>query len=71
MRNLKVAAVQMRCESLHTMENLTHADAFIEKAASEGAKLILLPELMPGGYLLTEEIWTPPKPMVTRALSGA
>lgn len=57
MRNLKVAAVQMRCEPLRTMENLAHAEAFIERAAAEGAELVLLPELMPSGYLLTEDIW--------------
>ena len=57
MRNLKVAAVQVHCEPLRTMENLAHAEAFIKQAASEGAELVLLPELMPGGYLLTEDIW--------------
>lgn len=39
------------------MENLEHAQAFVEQAAAEGAELVLLPELMPGGYLLTEDIW--------------
>jgi N-carbamoylputrescine amidase len=39
------------------MENLAHAEVLVEQAASEGAKLVLLPELMPGGYLLTEDIW--------------
>ena len=62
MRNLKVAAIQMRCEPLRTMENLAHAERFIEQAASQGAELVLLPELMPGGYLLTEEIWSTAEP---------
>ncbi|MFA6021529.1 MAG: carbon-nitrogen hydrolase family protein [Rhodospirillales bacterium] len=57
MRKLRVAAIQLRCEPLRTLENLTHAEAFIEKAASDGAQLVLLPELMPGGYILTEDIW--------------
>lgn len=57
MRKLKVAAVQMCCEPLRILENLAHAEILVEQAASEGAKLVLLPELMPGGYLLTEDIW--------------
>lgn len=58
MRNLKVAAVQLRCEPLRTIENLAHAERLVEQAAAQGAELVLLPELMPGGYILTEEIWS-------------
>ena len=54
MRKLKVAAVQVRCEPLRSVDNLAHSEAFIEQAAGEGAELVLLPELMPGGYVLTE-----------------
>lgn len=57
MRKLTVAAIQLRCEPLRTSENLANAERFIEQAASAGAQLVLLPELMPGGYILTEEIW--------------
>ncbi|MFA7280170.1 MAG: carbon-nitrogen hydrolase family protein [Sterolibacterium sp.] len=57
-RSLTVAAIQIRCEPLRTKENLTHAETFIEQAAAQGAEFVLLPELMPGGYLLTEEIWS-------------
>jgi N-carbamoylputrescine amidase len=38
-------------------ENLRHAADLVESAAQQGAQLVLLPELMPSGYLLTEEIW--------------
>jgi N-carbamoylputrescine amidase len=56
-RSLTVAAIQMRCEPLRTKDNLAHAEIFVEQAAAQGAELVLLPELMPGGYRLTEEIW--------------
>lgn len=58
MRNLKVAAVQIRCEPLRTKENLARAERFVEQAVSQGDELVLLPELMPGGYILTEDIWS-------------
>lgn len=56
-RSLTVAAIQIRCEPLRKEENLAHAEALIEQAAAQGAELVLLPELLPGGYLLTEDIW--------------
>jgi N-carbamoylputrescine amidase len=37
--------------------NLKHAGDLVEEAANQGAQLVLLPELMPSGYTLTEEIW--------------
>ncbi len=58
MRNLRVAAVQIRCEPLRTEGNLAHAEALVEQAATQGAELVLLPELLPGGYVLTEDIWS-------------
>jgi len=54
---LKVAAVQMACEFGNRGENLRRATRFVEQAAREGAKLVLMPELMPGGYHLTQRIW--------------
>ncbi len=54
---LKVAAVQMDCKPGDIASNLQNAQRYIEDAASLGAKLILLPELMPSGYMATEEIW--------------
>lgn len=56
-RSLVTAAIQIRCDPLRTKENLAHAETFVEQAAAQGAELVLLPELMPGGYLLTEDIW--------------
>jgi predicted amidohydrolase len=56
-RNLTVAAIQIHCDPLRTKENLAHAETYIEQATAQGAELVLLPELMPGGYVLTEDIW--------------
>jgi N-carbamoylputrescine amidase len=59
---IKVAAVQMACELGATRENLSRAAILVEGAVAQGAKLILLPELMPGGYSLTEDIWNTAEP---------
>lgn len=54
---LRVAAIQMNCEPGMVRKNLDHAEALVDQAARRGAKLVLLPELMPSGYVLTEELW--------------
>lgn len=56
-RQLRVAAVQLDCQAGQVQHNLDHATRFIEEAAQQGAQLVLLPELMSSGYLLTEDIW--------------
>lgn len=55
--NIRVAAVQMNCRPGDVAHNLAHAEAMVANAAEQGATLVLLPELMPGGYMATEEIW--------------
>lgn len=70
---IRVAAVQMTCESGDKQGNLCRAAALVEQAAARGAKLVLLPELMPGGYTLTEAIWDTAEPfngMTTKWLHG-
>lgn len=47
----------MNCEPGAVSANLNRAEKFAADAAAQGAKLVLLPELMPSGYLTTEEIW--------------
>lgn len=59
---VRVAAIQMMCESEGIKGNLLRATAFVEEATARGAKLVLLPELMPGGYTLTEAIWDTAEP---------
>ena len=44
MRQVKAAAIQMKCEPEHE-KNLQKAEEMIRKAAAEGANIILLPEL--------------------------
>lgn len=48
---LKVAAVQMVSKNADVGGNLEHATSFVEDAASRGAKLVVLPEFMPNGYI--------------------
>jgi N-carbamoylputrescine amidase len=56
-RAVRVAAIQIACELGAKTRNLARATGYVEEAAAQGAELILLPELMPGGYTLTEAIW--------------
>ncbi len=59
---ITVASVQLACEFGDLEGNLRRASNFVEEAASQGAKLVLLPELMSGGYTLTETIWDTAEP---------
>lgn len=54
---LKVAAIQLRCDPGQREANLARAGELISRAVAEGASMVLLPELTPGGYELTEAIW--------------
>lgn len=54
---LKVGAVQMNCDLGEIDKNLSHAEIMIANAVEKGSQLVLLPELMPSGYILSEDIW--------------
>ena len=54
---LRIGVVQMDSCVGDIPGNLAHAGELVENAASQGAKIVLLPELMPSGYTLTEAIW--------------
>lgn len=56
-KHLRIGAIQIDCIPLKIERNLNHAAELVVSAAQQGAELVLLPELMPGGYLLTEQIW--------------
>lgn len=53
MRKVKVAAIQMPCSPIQ-QENLDKAEKMIREAASQGANLILLPELFDRWYFCQE-----------------
>lgn len=57
MKTLTLAAAQMTCANAKVIENLTHASAMAEQAQARGAQLVLFPEFMPQGYLLTPALW--------------
>lgn len=54
---VRVAAVQIESKNCAVGENLSHATKYVEQASRGGAKLVVLPELMPTGYIMSEEIW--------------
>jgi N-carbamoylputrescine amidase len=58
-----VAAVQMTCQDGKVQENLDHAVEFVMQASAQGARLIVFPELMPQGYLLTPDLWSTGEPL--------
>jgi N-carbamoylputrescine amidase len=59
---LTVAAVQMESVNGDIAANLERATPFVEEAASRGARLIVLPEFMPTGYIYTKAIWDAAEP---------
>lgn len=61
-RKTRVAAVQLDCAVGRSEENLAHAAHWVEAAVRQGAELVLLPELAPGGYALSEELWSTAEP---------
>ncbi|KAF1709250.1 hypothetical protein CSC70_10520 [Pseudoxanthomonas kalamensis DSM 18571] len=60
---LTVAAIQLDCRLGDRDGNLAKAAAHLEDAARRGARLVLLPEMMPGGYALSEAIWDTAEPL--------
>lgn len=67
-RDIAVAAVQMDCQVGEVAANLAQAAYWVEQAAAQGARLVLLPELMPSGYQLDEALWESAEPMEGRTV---
>ncbi len=61
-RKIKVASIQMESEDCKVDSNLKKASLLATRAKENGAELILLPELMPQGFLMTDEIWNHAEP---------
>ncbi len=57
MKSLTLAAAQIISQDGKVMENLAHATVMAEQAKDQGAQLVLFPEFMPQGYLLTPALW--------------
>lgn len=57
-----VAAIQVECDVGDAAENLARAGALVEQAACRGARVVVLPELTSGGYVLTEDLWNTAEP---------
>lgn len=49
-KKIKVAAVQMQAAPYRVSENIQKAEGLVEQAASEGAQVVVLPELFNTGY---------------------
>lgn len=66
---IRVGAVQLDCQPGQVEHNLAHATPLVEQAAQRGAQIVLLPELMPCGYCLTEELWNAAEPFDGRTVA--
>ena len=68
-KKIRVAAVQIDCRPGEVAHNIAHAETMIATAVEQEATLVLLPELMPSGYMVTEEIWNSAETINGRSVS--
>ncbi len=62
-RTLRVAAIQMIATPGESESNRARAETLVERAASEGAALVALPEMFAPGYLAAREAWDLAEPL--------
>ena len=62
LRHLHIGVVQMDSEVGNVSTNLERAGELVQAAARQGAQIVLTPELMACGYILTEAIWNYAEP---------
>lgn len=65
---IKVASIQMSSALNDIDSNLLTAEKHIAEAVNSSAKLVLLPEFMPGGYGWTRNIWNAAEPREGKTL---
>jgi N-carbamoylputrescine amidase len=63
-KTIRIAAIQVESQLGQIEVNLAHATPLAERAADEGAQLVLLPELFSSGYFLDRELWDAAEPRV-------
>ena len=61
-KSLRIAVVQMKSSDHDVEANLKRAGTFAEKAAAQGAQLVLFPEFMPTGSYLSFDTWESAEP---------
>jgi N-carbamoylputrescine amidase len=61
-RTVVVGAVQVESQPGETVANLQHATPFVEHAATQGAELVVLPELFSSGYVPNRAVWDAAEP---------
>ena len=62
MKPLTLAAAQIVCQDGKVLENLSRSSQMAENAKNQGAQLVLFPEFLPQGYLLTSALWDSAEP---------
>ena len=62
-RTLRVAAIQMVAEPGESASNRARAEPLVERAASDGAALVALPEMFAPGYLTSRGVWDLAEPL--------
>lgn len=60
--NIVVAAVQVASQNGNTEANLEHATPLVARAAQLGGEVVLLPELMPSGFIFDTSLWDAAEP---------
>jgi N-carbamoylputrescine amidase len=62
MKTYLLAAAQITCQDGNVSANLEHASTLAKQAREQGAQLLLFPEFMSQGYLLTPDLWNSAEP---------